>query len=339
MTKIQTQLQAGLVWAEQQISHLSREMDAVSTLKDLSLKPFPPIPMDLGRYIFELSAEIDSETRRSLTYVSKDVQNIADTRLFRTINMSYMDEWGFCDKLDAAIPPRILRGFLYMKSLIWNFHFPYGGAPKYFKQMLSLCRNLEVAALDCPDNEDVIISKEEIPVSLRSLACRTDLFQLSSKPIISRSSLTHPIFLQLTHLNVETSLLKQWDASPLRAMTRLTHLHLDAYYVDSSVLLVTLEGVISHLPSKILILVVEMMDSVTTELADEFNRFQDGRYDSRLLVGMSYLPEDEFLWILETPQHDPGSWLDDDYGLQTEPMTMWGRGMKLLKERNSELVL
>ncbi|KAH8831914.1 hypothetical protein DL96DRAFT_852379 [Flagelloscypha sp. PMI_526] len=244
-----------------------------------------------------------------------------------------MNQYKFCKKLDYDIPQRVVRGFLNTRSLIWDFQVQHVEAPWYFVEMLTLCKNVEIARLVCPDYQKVSLPTTNIPTSLRSLSGRTELFQTSERS----PGLTHPIFLQLTHLDLETSLVREWDPYPLRSMTRLTHLHLEAMLVRWDILLPKLDRIIHHIPSQLVILVVEGLNSVGASISDEFIQVHDGKYDSRLLIGMANRPNGEHPWILETRRYPGEVWLDDDFGFRAEPITLWGRAMKLLKKRNMNL--
>ncbi|KAH8833113.1 hypothetical protein DL96DRAFT_708591 [Flagelloscypha sp. PMI_526] len=288
-----------------------------------SLRPFPPLPLDLAQHIIHLACIDDRNTTLSVSLASKQMREWSDDCLWTSIMFRSNQRYTFRKFLDFSMTPNFLSSSRAerIQSLGFGCSLPPTSA------VVFSLPNLKTFSVSSGQSLNWL--QDVSSPSLRHLSCN---------PLdISRYLEFHlPIFQPLTHLNILAPSLSQqsrWldsNWSDLRNLPCLTHLNLDASSVrDDAGLLALLEAA---LPDSLLLAVVCLHEPVHRS----FHDVRTGLIDKRMVVSSapSKSPSKPWVLLLSKVASSFDEWATVDFRGGGD---LWVKGEMILKERNASL--
>ncbi|KAH8796204.1 hypothetical protein DL96DRAFT_1644530 [Flagelloscypha sp. PMI_526] len=174
------------------------------------------LPLELVLLILALAARLDKETQLSLTYVSKEIQDIGDRVLYEDIFVGYTKTYKMLKQMlmNSCTNPRLLRARRYITSFRTDAYL----GTKTLDNLFIHCTNLRLFAMMDVGRKSPI--RAEPPSSLRTIGIR----QLWDPEVFVSEFRTTVLFRNVTRLVIEQ--IDYGDLRPLFHASNLTHLFL-----------------------------------------------------------------------------------------------------------------
>ncbi|KAH8833334.1 hypothetical protein DL96DRAFT_1677500 [Flagelloscypha sp. PMI_526] len=291
-----------------------------------AIRPFPPIPTDIAAPCVALAAEMDISTAKSLTFVSKQVQQWADPYVWNCVTVN-------SNKLAGRLSVLLQQPGFITKRAGWIRTFASSGQVETeclpLNMILALPKLKSFShwnrRLPCPKRSP------DFPSTLRRISCCPHL--LNADSVSNNIDFNLPVFQHLTHLDVRgsTDIGQNW--SPLKTLSCLTHLNV---WGDNSDYSSIIDGLIPSLSKSIKIVILNFIFENGEH--EEWNSLRKGELDARVVVSL-HLRRATFNWVLEIhPESYGRSGLLLAYA-NGGWMGLWDRGMAMLRARNTALQL
>ncbi|KAJ2925633.1 hypothetical protein H1R20_g11460, partial [Candolleomyces eurysporus] len=205
-----------------------------SSSEELHLKlPFPDLPQDIGRIIFEIAASLDLQTGAFCALVSKQVKTWVEPVLYRYIRIKDRKSLEYLSrtirKPDSTKPHAFFAS--HVKSLAFIGPGSGIGGDVDSLSILKACRGVESLYLW----SNIWVRSREKSKFQRFFTSPSTT--LSPRRLFIRHALSsprdlshfgHAIFRNLTHLEVDVR--DKWKWETLKQLDRLTHLAIEAEY-------------------------------------------------------------------------------------------------------------